>query len=226
MWESHWRRLTENAVKVGIDLSEHSEEGTKQNLDAAIKQAGIVHGRARITFYDERPTEIWPAEIEPGPITSLHIVVDERRPVPKDFTLTVSPYPVNSFSPLAGVKSCNYLEQILSLDEAKSRGFDEAVRINQSGFITSGCMANIFSLTGGQLYTPALSTGCLAGTTREFVLENLECREAEFAIDCLDTADAIFLTSAGLGVTQIAAFGSKRFEMIDHPILNLLPNDS
>ena len=71
-------------------------------------------------------------------------------------------------------------------------------------------------------YTPTLTTGCLPGTTREFVLENVERREVEAGIDELDKADAIFLTSAGLGITQVAEYESKKMERTDHPIFKLL----
>ncbi|MEP6788123.1 MAG: aminotransferase class IV, partial [Acidobacteriota bacterium] len=124
---------------------------------------------------------------------------------------------------LAGVKSCNYLEKIIALDEAKARGFDEVIQVNERGFITSAVMANVFWLKDGVLHTPSLTTGCLPGTTREFVLENIECREIEATLDELNKADAIFLTSAGLGVTQVAEFGSRKIEKKDHPILDLLP---
>jgi branched-subunit amino acid aminotransferase/4-amino-4-deoxychorismate lyase len=151
----------------------------------------------------------------------MSIVAAEQRPIPSPFRITISPYPVNSRSPLAGVKSCNYLEQILAKDEAKKRGFDEAIRGNERGHVTSGCMANVFWLNGDRFYTPALSTGCLPGTTREFVLENLECEEVEAEIGDLETADAIFLTSAGLGIVAADQFDGRRLAGGDHPILQL-----
>lgn len=221
LWEKHWRRLTQNAARLVVDLSEHSEQTTKKALDDLIEANGIVNGRARITFFDERSSIIWPLGSERK--TSLLILTRDLRPVPDNFRLTVSPHLVNSTSPLAGVKSCNYLEKIIALGEAKSRGFDEAIQLNERGFVTSAVMANVFWLRRSILYTPSLRTGCLPGTTREFVLENLECREVSTTVDELNEADAIFLTSAGLGVTQVAEFQSRKPATIKHPITNLLP---
>ena len=82
----------------------------------------------------------------------------------------------------------------------------EAVRVNERGLITGGCMSNIFWLKDEVLYTPSLATGCLAGTTREFVLENVECREVEVRIDEIEKSEAIFLTSAGVGIRQVNSF--------------------
>ena len=221
LWEKHWRRLTDNAAKVGIDLAEHAEVKTRDALEKSIATNNLTCGRARITFYDESLSEIWLGGDEHK--TTLSIIVAEHRIIPQPFKLTVSPYIVNSRSPLAGVKSCNYLENILALDEATTRDFHEAVRVNELGQITSGCMANVFWLKDEKLYTPILATGCLAGTTREFVLENCDCEEVEVAINELDSVDAIFLTSAGIGVINVAQFDKKHLSDVGHPITTLLP---
>lgn len=220
LWEKHWRRLTDNAAKIVIDLSEHSEETTRKALDELIEKNGVTNWRARITFFDESASSIWPFETKRK--TSLLILTADLRPVPENFRLTVSPFPVNSQSPLAGVKSCNYLENLLAMDEAKKQGFDEAIRLNERGQITSACMANIFWLNDEQLYTPSLKTGCLAGTTREFVIEKLECEEIEARIETLKGADAIFLTSAGIGIATVTELDGNRFANSEHPITKLI----
>ena len=221
LWEKHWRRLESNAEKLKIDLAEFSESKTKNALAEIIKKNDVSTGRARITFFDESASKIWP--VESTQTASLLITTGDMHPTSDNFRLTISLYSVNSLSPLAGVKSCNYLEKFMTLDDAKSRGFDEALQINERGEVTSAAMANVFWLTHGMLYTPSLKTGCLTGTTREFILENLDYRESEATMDELHSADAIFLTSAGLGVVQIAEFESRQFEKIEHPILGLLP---
>ncbi|MEQ1920887.1 MAG: aminotransferase class IV [Pyrinomonadaceae bacterium] len=220
LWDKHWQRLCNNAKNVGIDLSAYSKEETLDQLAKSIETDRIVNGRVRLSFSDESPSPIWPSDSLGK--TGLFIVTGDIRPVPDEFRLTVSPYTVNSRSPLAGVKSCNYLDNLLALDEATTRGFHEAVRVNERGFITGGCMSNIFWQRDEVLYTPCLTTGCLPGTTREFVLENVECREVESPIDELNEVDAIFLTSAGLGITEVAEYEGKPIQRSDHPILKLL----
>ena len=126
-------------------------------------------------------------------------------------------------SPLAGVKSCNYLENLLAFDDARKRGFDEALRLNERGEIASACMANIFWLLDGRLYTPSLATGCLRGTTREFIMENLECHETEASLEILNEADAIFLTSAGIGIAEISELDGRELSAVSAEIKNLIP---
>ncbi len=221
LWDKHWRRLESSAVKLDIDLSQFSEYETKQALYEIAKKNGVSNGRARVTIFDESASKLWSGE--PRQEVRVLVITGDSRPVTDYFRLTVSPHSINSLSPLTGVKSCNYLEKLMGFDEAKSRGFDEAVQINERGEVASAVMANVFWLKDGELFTPSLKTGCLPGTTREFVLENLECLEVEAKLDEVRWADAIFLTSAGLGVTRVADFGSRKMEKIDHPILHLLP---
>lgn len=221
LWEKHWQRLTNNSIKLGMDLSEYPVGTVNAALDATIEENGIVNGRVRISLFDDRTSSIWPSRPDETP--RLSIITGEKRLMDEPFRLAISPFPVNSRSPLAGVKSCNYLEQILSLDEAKGRGFQEAVRVNERGHVTSGCMSNIFWLKNDRLYTPALATGCLAGTTREYVLENVECEEVEAEIGELELAKAIYLTSAGLGIVRVAEFDGRELPDTKHPIQTLWP---
>ena len=221
LWEKHWRRLTAHAAKLEIDISEYSEAEVFEALTLGIEKAELRSGRARITFADESNDEIWSSGGEKK--TGLSIITGERRPIPTEFSLTVSPYRVNTTSPLAGIKSCNYLEHQLCYKEAKNRGFDEAVRLNERGEVASACISNIFWLKGGKLYTPSLKTGCLAGTTREYILENLECAEVETGIGELNSAESIYLTSAGIGIMGICDFDGKQLVQIGHEIEKLSP---
>ncbi len=216
-WEKHWKRLQTNAVKLGIDLSEFPESTVLDDLNAIVSKTGIAEGRARVTFIDESPSSIWPYATDRQ--TSLLIMTAEPRAVPESIRLTISPHRVNTTSPLAGVKSCNYLEHLVAYGEARGRGFDEAIRLNERGEIASACMANVFWLKGNKLFTPSLKTGCLAGTTREFVLENLACMEREDGVGALSNADAIYLTSAGLGVVRANEIDGRALGGADHPIL-------
>ncbi len=220
LWDKHWARLEKSADCLGIDLSEHSEESTRKKLRDLISANQVINGRARLTFFDQRSTAMWP--IKTNRKTSLAVLTGESRPVPQRLRLSCSPFTVNSLSPLAGIKSCNYLENMMAIDEAKKSGSDEAIRVNERNEITGGCMANVFWLKGDELFTPSLKTGCLPGTTREYVLENVYCREVEAGIGDLGEADAIFLTSAGLGIVEVAEYGSRQFIRSDHPILRLL----
>lgn len=224
LWDKHWRRLKENADLLSIDVSDFPEQRVVDSLCALLERSEIRSGRARITFFDASIPDLWGGGdgIEG---TSMLVTSAELLTPPREFRISRSTYIINSRSPLAGIKSCNYLERVIAKREARDQGFDECIQLNERGEITSASMANVFWIKDGRLFTPSLTTGCLAGTTREHVLENFECEEVEADGSVLDSADEIFLTSAGLGVMQVVEFEGRRLECTRHPILDLLPPD-
>ena len=135
LWEKHWRRLTADAVRLGVDLddfvrADSLERVTSNALDELLGDNKVATGRARITFFDESSSTLWPYPARQK--TSLLITTSEFQPGPAKSSLTVSPYRINAPSPLAGIKSCNYLEKILGKDEANQRGFDEGDPIKRT----------------------------------------------------------------------------------------------
>jgi branched-subunit amino acid aminotransferase/4-amino-4-deoxychorismate lyase len=220
MWYEHWLRLGRDARRIGIDISLLDVAEIGNAIDELVLRNNVLDGRVRVTLFDESPTELWPtASTMPG--TTVLITTGDLRPVPEKFNLTVSPFTISSTSPLAGVKSCNYLDKIIAKNEARNRGFDECIQINERGEIVSASMANVFWQKGNTLYTPSLATGCVPGITRLAVLEGVaggrrmtgdttpDCFEVEARLEELAFAEQIFLTSAGLGVVQVAEFDGR-----------------
>lgn len=220
LWEKHWQRLMDYAAAVGIDMSEITERETYENLIAVININKIKNARARITWFDNS-AGFWSCETDK---TNVLIATADFRKLPETFNLTISPFLINTASPLSGVKSCNYLENLLVWEKAKDGGFDEALRLNERGEAVSACIANIFWVKDEKLYTPSLKTGALAGTTRAFILEQakadaIECFEIERPPAAMLKADECFLTSAGIGIKNVlkidkAEYGSD--EMTRH----------
>ena len=133
-------------------------------------------------------------------------------------TLAVSPYRFNTFSPLAGIKSLNYLDHVLSWEEAHARDFDEAVMLNERGEIVSATMSNIFWVKDGTVHTPTLGTGALAGVTRACIIELagkhfIPLVEGVYEMQDLTEADEIFLTSASLGVAIVTTFDFRTYSV-------------
>ncbi len=205
LWEKHWRRLKSNADKVGVDLSDFNQSSVRESLFELIGHNLLTKGKCRITFFDESSSTIWKTSNNNS--TSLLIQTADFDEPKKNLSLTVSAFICNSNSPLAGVKSCNYLDKILALEAAKRGGYDEAIRFNERNEVVSGCTANIFwkERNRDDLFTPSVKTGCLNGTTRELVLERHRVIEVEKEINTLlRDAETIFLTSSVVGVVQVS----------------------
>ena len=71
----------------------------------------------------------------------------------------------------AGLKTTSYADNVIALRAAKEDGADEAMLHGHPGRVCEGTGTNVFVVLNGHLMTPSLATGCLAGITRELVLE-------------------------------------------------------
>jgi branched-chain amino acid aminotransferase len=103
------------------------------------------------------------------------------------------------------VKSLNYLNNVLAIAEAKSRGADEALVLNAQGTIAEASATNVFAVHGRRCATPPCTDGALDGIVRRTVLELAEdlglqpCERTLGRIDLLG-ADEVFLTGTGAGI--------------------------
>lgn len=220
LWREHWARLIAHAEAINVDYSSLHEADVYAHLAAIIGRNKVAEGRARLSLLARRASGLWREPNDRGaPSTDVLIMTGERRAISQQgLALTVSPYRLNTLSPLAGLKTSNYLDHILPWEEARARHFDEAVMLNERGEIVSATLANIFWTTDGTLHTPALACGALAGTTRSLVIElaaelAMPVVEGAYDISHLADADEIFLTSAGLGLAFCSVFDFRRYTL-------------
>lgn len=219
LWPEHWARLTEHAARAGLGKIEFDEASVRASLARLIEANKVKEGRARVTLTATTERGVWKVKAPNDRKTDLLIMTgDARAPSEDGLALTISPYRVNTLSPLTGIKSVNYLEHILAWEEARARDFDEAVTLNERGELVSTTMANIFWVIDGTLHTPALTTGALAGTTRACIIElasalSIPLVEGVYELSDLGDADEIFLTSAGHGVGIVTTFDFHRYSV-------------
>lgn len=217
LWANHWERLSSHAAKLDIDLTGCTEKSVGEGLTKLIAVNRVSEGRARVIFLARSGQESWKAKSPGGKKTDLLIMTGDVHKVPDaGLSLAVSPYRITTSSPLTGIKSLNYLDRILSREEARSRDFDEAVVLNERGEIVSATTANIFWSKNGTLHTPNVSSGIIAGVTRDFVIEIaakhfIPLLEGVYEMSDLTDADEIFLTSAVLGVAPVTTFDFRRY---------------
>lgn len=118
--------------------------------------------------------------------------------------VAVAPWPRNERSALAGLKTVSYAENVIALRWAHQRGAEEAVFGNLGGRLCEGTGTNVFVGVGGRLVTPPLASGCLAGVTRDLLLEMGVAGEEDLPVSALAEADEAFLTSSTRDVQAIA----------------------
>ncbi len=111
----------------------------------------------------------------------------------------------NERGALTGLKTTSYAENVRALEAAHQRGASEALLANTQGRLCEGTGTNVFLVVDGVLVTPPLSSGCLAGITRDLVLELAEVVERDVDPGEFAVASEAFLTSSTREVGAISA---------------------
>ena len=119
------------------------------------------------------------------------------------------PWVRNERSAVAGLKTTSYADNVVALSHARERGASEALFGNTRGELCEGTGSNVFVVVDGAVLTPPLSSGCLAGVTRELLLEWTEAQERDLPLAVLDQADEVFLASSTRDVQPVHAVGER-----------------
>jgi branched-subunit amino acid aminotransferase/4-amino-4-deoxychorismate lyase len=102
---------------------------------------------------------------------------------------------------LPGTKSVSYATHVAAEAEARRRGADDAVLVDDEGIVLEGTVTNVWWREGSTLVTPALELGILAGETRAALLElapscGYEVEEGVYPLDRMRQAEEIFTSSS------------------------------
>ena len=126
----------------------------------------------------------------------------------KPVTAVVLPWRQHRLDPSAGLKTTGYAASLIGLEEAKRRGADEGIWLNDRGHVIGACTANLFAVRGRAVTTPALSEGARDGVTRGRAIPLLRAwgysiRVSKLRPAGLRAADEVFLTSSLGGVRSV-----------------------
>ncbi|MHB1127796.1 MAG: aminotransferase class IV [Bacillota bacterium] len=202
MADAHLERLVQGAMVLDLNLPE--TEDLRQAMAEIITANGITEGSLRLTISRKAGEPPWDRS---NALPTTYISVNKHFPYnaqqyQKGFRAVTAAICRNEKSPLAGIKSLNFLDNILAKREAKAAGLDEALLLNTAGLVAEGSTSNLFIVDhNGQLITPPATVGLLPGITRQAVMELADkyacpCLEKPFAaVDIYRAAEA-FLTSS------------------------------
>ncbi|MQA77674.1 MAG: 4-amino-4-deoxychorismate lyase [Streptosporangiales bacterium] len=210
----HLKRLARSAAMIGLpepdlDLARRAAE----DVVAANTFPGL--GRLRVTFTGG----VAPLGSERGADGPTLLVAVGQQPLPTPTVdVTTVPWPRNERGALAGVKSTSYAENVVALGYAKQRGGGEAIFGNLAGDLCEGTGSNIFVVVDGELVTPTLESGCLAGVTRALVLEWVGAAEKDMPLSVLADVDEAFLCGTTRDVQPIRAADGRVLPAAPGPI--------
>ena len=215
--DSHVTRLRCSAESIGLTHNILTTDEGTQSLKAAcmatLEANKLKDARIRLTV-SAGEGDMTP---DPGTCPSPTILITAQNLVPlppekyeTGFKAALSSLRRNSQSPLSRLKSTCYMENILARTAARAAGCDEAIFLNEQGYLAEGSTTNVFLVSRGELITPCFESGVLPGITRDAVLEiarasHLKATERWVQLNELIEAQEAFLTNSILELMPLVS---------------------
>lgn len=227
-WDEHYDRLERSARALHLDLP-----WTRAEMFAAVART-VAAFRQAVTFRDDVYIRL---QVSRGAgLIGLDVALADR----PEFVLLVQPCPSNSpevmekglklsiatslrRNPIESLspawKTGNYLNNILGLREARTRGADDVVMLNLGGELTELATSNIAFVEDGNIVTPPIDAGILEGITRGLLLRKVAAaagvRASEIVLrpGDLPRMTECFTLSSTKDITPVGAIDNTRFKV-------------
>ncbi len=221
--EYHWDRLFSGVKELGLVMPEIMDRNwIESEVIKTVKKNKLTKFcRVRLQVYAGRGGlydghSMWSEFIieaipEKQDITELN---------DKGVTMLISKGIVKSNDTLSHLKSNNALVYSIAARQAEEGNCDDAFVCNASGNILESTIANVFWIKDGNLYTPPLSEGCIAGVMRRYLMEQLpilgiDVVEKPLTLSELKAAEAVFLTNAIRKIKWVSSINDNMTYTVD-----------
>jgi len=196
-FERHWERMQRDAARIHVPFPADAAE-VKAHLLRLVEANSASHATLRVMVVRNR------GGMFEGPDQERDFDVlaftKDLNPWGNSVRLSIKPHARYAANEFSGCKILSWSQNLTWYEEARARGFDEAVLLNEHGEVSECTSANIFAATGNEVWTPPLDSGCLPGVTRELLLDvvrvpGIKVTERALTPQDLERADQVFITS-------------------------------
>ncbi len=209
-YERHWARMQHDALRMHVPFPS-DPEWLRVRLHRLIDANRAFDATLRVVIVRNRGG----AYEGPGLDRDFDLIAftTDLTDWGSSVRLAIKPHARHAQCEFAGAKIMSWALNLTWYEEAHQRGFDEYILLNERGEISECTSANIFALFGNNLYTPPLGSGCLAGITRELLLEEIHVpglvtsEKTLFPAD-LERADRVLITSSTRDVVPVREIDS------------------
>ncbi|CAN5606742.1 aminotransferase class IV [soil metagenome] len=225
--DAHLDRLAGGCQTLGLPPLDR--DAAAHLCRAAPAEAGIETGRAAVRLTLTAGSGGRGLDRPEAPVVRLVARAAATPPITSPASLVLAKTRRNEGSPASRLKTLSYLDNVLARGEARAAAADEAVMLNNRGELACASAANLFWITGGKLFTPALSCGVLNGITRARVLKRAAALGVETAVvtagvEALQAAEAAFLTNSLIDIRTVAGFADRTYG--PHALIGRLQADT
>ena len=223
-YERHWRRLEKDAAITHLPMP-YTAAKVRVHLHEVIRANKITEGCARI-YLVYNNFGAWHSD-EALPAVDLIINTADLPAYHEPARLALREHGRHAASPLCGVKTISWLNNVWSLAGANKELFDEVIMLNERGEVAECTSANIFAVKNNKILTPPLNSGCLEGITRGILLEiapeaGVSVVEQAIRPEDLYTADEVFLSSTNRNVISVGEIAGNKITFAPGPVTQQL----
>lgn len=196
-FERHWARLARDAAALHVAMPGDSEPVRRKLFD--LIDANQVSGATLRLTIVRNGGGMWEGPPVGRPSDVIALTANSKT-WGDSAKLAYVAQGRHAASEFVGTKILSWAVNLTWLESAQARGFDEVILLNERGEVAECTSANIFIAQGNDVWTPPRSSGCLAGITREVLLEEtlvpgIHVRERTLMPADLESADEVFITS-------------------------------
>jgi branched-chain amino acid aminotransferase len=195
-FERHWERMKRDAATLRVPFPTDPDY-IHSRLLRVIAANQVGDGTARTIVVRNRGG-MW--EGSPERDSDLLVFTAPLKHWGAGVKLAVHEQARHAASRFRGVKCLSWALNLVMLEEAQARGFDEVLLLNERGEVSECTSANLFVVRDREVLTPPLDSGCLPGVTREILMEvaraeGIQLREETLRLEDLMAGGEVFITS-------------------------------
>jgi branched-chain amino acid aminotransferase len=216
--DGHWARLVGGMKILHIEQPAKLDRQSLETYIASLVEAcELPNSRARLTVFRDSPGYFRPKSHEGGFALELKTVPSPNYILNhQGYSVDIYPDMRKAVNMLSPYKTLNCQLYVMASLWCMERGLDDCLLQNDRGNIIESSSGNIFIVSNGVLYTPALTDGCIGGVMRmqviNLALENgIKVYECSLNPQNLLAADELFFTNASRGVQWVMGYRTKRY---------------
>jgi branched-chain amino acid aminotransferase len=211
----HLRRLRASAQFLGLHVA-HDDSEIEAAIVRLLNEGGFAESAVRITLTRGPSSKrgLWSSDNPDHP--TLLITAASAGKMPPQIIVICRSTRRNEHSPLSGIKSLNYGDNILARREAVQKSASDALMLNTKNHVACATVGNIFFRIDGKWTTPKLSDGILPGIARAKIIPELGATECTLTEQDIAQADAAFLSNS-LGCGAITSIEGRALQQSTMP---------
>ena len=216
-FERHWARIARDAAAMHVPLP-GDPDALRQRLLELVEANRAFNSTLRLVIV-RNGGGMW-AGPSNGRASDVIALTADSKDWGEGVKLGVVPHARHAACEFSTTKILSWAMNLTWVETAQQRGLDEVILLNELGDVAECTSANIFASTGGQVWTPPISSGCLPGITREVLLSEIHVpgihvAEKRLTLAELEGADEVFITSTTRNLLPVREIEGKAIGRTD-----------